>query len=76
LLFLKAISRRRAAQQKTEKQLGGATRLSELSVFYEQCRAVPQNAGPSERLPFLSPLRCWFVFFRQVKKMNINKNWF
>jgi len=59
-----AISRSRAAQQKTEKQLGGATRLSELSVFCEQHREACL-AGQVNGCPFF-----WFVFFGQTKKMN------
>ena len=39
--FLIAILRSRAAQQKAEKRLGGAQRLSEASVFCEQHRVVP-----------------------------------
>ena len=36
----------------------------------EEHRASRQRRDKEHRGPFLSPLRCWFVFFGQVKKMN------
>jgi hypothetical protein len=50
--------------------------MSEQSEFFKfpvVSSSAGQSAfgGPSERLPFLSPLRCWFVFFGQAKKMNV-----
>jgi hypothetical protein len=62
-MFLYAISRRRAAQQKADKRLGGASATFRCRPFFVSSAGQFRIAEPSERAAF-SLVR----FFGQAKK--------
>jgi hypothetical protein len=76
LSFFSAISRGRAAQQNAENDSaeyparGYKLRDFPRRLLFVSSTGAPAKSRTSERLSFLSPLHCWFVFFGQTKKMN------
>jgi len=71
-----------AAEQRNKERLNDSAESPQGDDFPKRSLFTSSVGQPkasseaaSDRLHFLSPLRCWFVFFGQTKKMNIF-SWF